>query len=117
MTSVSRISPTSIPLTDTPSTTQVRLLRVQHPGQIAGLTAFAGDEAEILESVGEEGSKVLLAVGDAGPRHHLSMPETARARMLVRVDVVHAPPLSTNTPATVVHPRGGANYGILTMCP
>jgi hypothetical protein len=33
---------------------QVRLLRLQHARQFAGLTAFAGHEAEILERVGKE---------------------------------------------------------------
>jgi hypothetical protein len=54
---------------------QVRLLRLQHAGQIAGLTAFAGDEAEILERVGKKQAKVLFAVDDAGSRRQLSMPE------------------------------------------
>ena len=54
---------------------QVRLLGLQHACQIAGLTAFAGHEAEILESVGKEQTKVLFAVDDAGPRRQLPMPE------------------------------------------
>jgi hypothetical protein len=54
---------------------QVRLLRLQHGCQIAGLTAFAGDEAEILESVGKEQTKVLFAVDDAGPGRQPPVPE------------------------------------------
>ena len=82
---------------------QVRLLRLQHACQIAGLTAFAGHEAEILESVGKEQTKVLFAVDDAGSGRQLPMPEVRCARMFAKVDLLHAA-LPTDTPAPVVHP-------------
>ena len=40
--------------------------------QVVGLRAFAGDEAEIFKDVGEERSKVLLAIRDAHAWHHLA---------------------------------------------
>jgi hypothetical protein len=52
-------------------------------GQLAGLTALAGDETEILESFGKKGPKVLFAIGDAGPWHDLSITKPAdRASLL-----------------------------------
>ena len=33
---------------------QIRLVDIKHSGQVAGLTAFAGDESKILECVGKE---------------------------------------------------------------
>ena len=83
---------------------QVRLLGLQHACQIASLTAFAGDEAEILERVGKEQTKVLFAVDDAGSGRQLPMPEVRCARMFAEVDLLHAA-LPTDTPALVVHPR------------
>jgi hypothetical protein len=83
---------------------QVRLLRLQHARQVAGLTAFAGHEAEILESVGKEQTKVLFAVDDAGSGRKLPMPEVSCARIIANVDLLHAA-LPTDTPAPVVHPR------------
>ena len=71
---------------------QVRLLRLQHACQIAGLTAFAGHEAEILERVGKKQAKVLLAIDDAGSGRQLSMPEIRCARIFAKVDLLHAPP-------------------------
>ena len=68
---------------------QVRLLGVQHSGQIAGLTAFAGDETEILERVGKEHSKVFFAVDDAGARRQLPMPEMGRRAHPREVDLTH----------------------------
>ena len=64
---------------------QVRLLRLQHACQIAGLTAFAGHEAEILESVGKEQSQVLFAVDDAGSRCQFPVPEVRCARMFAKL--------------------------------
>jgi hypothetical protein len=82
---------------------QARLLRLQHACQIASLTAFAGHEAEILESVGKEQTKVLFAVDDAGSGRQLPMPEVSCARIFAKVDLLHgAPP--TDTPAPLVHP-------------
>jgi hypothetical protein len=64
-----------------------------HPEhQVAGPTAFAGDETEILERFGKECSQMLLAVGNAGPRHHLAMPEPGMTRGLVKLDVAHVSP-------------------------
>src|SRR5207237_10698626 len=83
---------------------QVRLLRLQYARQIAGLTAFAGHEAEILESVGKEQTKVLFAVDDAGSGRQLPVPEMSCARIIAKVDLLHAA-LPTDTPAPVVHPR------------
>jgi hypothetical protein len=58
------------------------------------VSAFAGDETKILKSVSKEDSKVFFAIGDAGARHHLSMPEAAGARVLVRNHMVHPRPLN-----------------------
>src|SRR5205823_11404503 len=69
---------------------QVRLLRLQYARQIAGLTAFAGHEAEILESVGKEQTKVLFAVDDAGSGRQLPVPEMRCARILAKIDLLHA---------------------------
>jgi hypothetical protein len=68
-------------------------LQVENSGQLAGVAAFAGDEAEILESVGKKGAKVLFAVGDTGSRRHLSMTESGASRVLFWIDVIHAAPL------------------------
>ena len=76
---------------------QVGLLGLQEACQIAGLTAFAGHEAEILERVGKEQTKVLFAVDDAGPGRQLPMPEMRCARMFAEVDLLHAA-LPTDTP-------------------
>ena len=43
--------------------------------QVASLLAFAGDEAEIFKDVGEERSKVLLAVRNAYARRYLAASE------------------------------------------
>ena len=72
---------------------EVRLLRVQNRGQLAGLAAFAGDETEILKSVGKKGPKVLFAVGDAGPRHDLSTAEAGALRVLIWIEVIHTRPV------------------------
>ena len=74
-TTASRMSP-SIDAVDTHAEhEQVRLVAMQHSSQIAGLTAFAGDEAKILECVRKEQSKVFFAVDDAGARRQLPVPE------------------------------------------
>jgi len=43
-----------------------RRLAFQDRGQLVDLRARAGDESELFQRVGEEGSDVLLAVGQAG---------------------------------------------------
>jgi hypothetical protein len=43
--------------------------------QIVGLRAFTGDEAEIFKDVGEERSKMLLAVRNAHARHYFATPK------------------------------------------
>ena len=86
----SRISPTLIPSTHTLSTIRSGWLACSNARQIAGLTAFAGHEAEILESVGKEQSEVLFAVDDAGSGRQLPMPEVRCARMLAKDDLLHA---------------------------
>jgi hypothetical protein len=71
---------------------QVRLLGLQDACQIAGLTAFTGDEAEILESVGKEQSKVLFAVDHACSGRQLPVPEVRCAYIPVKVDLLHGRP-------------------------
>jgi hypothetical protein len=51
---------------------------------------------------------VFLAVGNAGPRHHFSLPETSRSHNVVWIDVLHAAPIGKIDQAAVVYPRGGA---------
>ena len=63
-----------------PENNEIRKLGLEYHPQFVGLCAFAGYEAEIFKHVGEECSKVLLAVRDAGPRRHLPPPEGCVSR-------------------------------------
>jgi hypothetical protein len=51
---------------------KIRKMSREYLFQVVGPRAFAGDEAEIFQDVGEERSKVLLAVRNAHPWHHLA---------------------------------------------
>ena len=51
---------------------EIRKMNGEYLFQVAGLRAFAGDEAEIFKDVGEERSKMLLAVRNAYAWHHLA---------------------------------------------
>jgi len=67
-------------------------MHVQHRSQLSGLTAFAGDETKILESIGKEGTKVLFAIGDASAGHDLSVAEACGSRVFFGIDLIHARP-------------------------
>ena len=51
---------------------EIRKMSREYLFQVVGLRTFAGDEAEIFEDVGEERSKVLLAVRNAHAWHYLA---------------------------------------------
>ena len=51
---------------------EIRKMNSEYFFQVVGLRTFAGDEAEIFKDFGEECSKVLLAVRNAGAWHYLA---------------------------------------------
>jgi hypothetical protein len=57
---------------------EVGQLCIKQRAQLAGLRALAGDEAEFFQSLSEELSNVLLAVGDANARFDFSPAERSR---------------------------------------
>ena len=87
---------------------QIRLVDVKHAGQVAGLTAFAGDESKIIECVRQEQSKVFLAVDDAGARRQLAVPERTGVHIPVKVDLTHLRPPTRQIPRTQSYIRDAA---------